>query len=230
MVKANLERFRSIRARTLDMVEGLSQAQMDYSPAPDTWSIGEVADHLILSENSTRRDIAELIALTQAGRQPLLYRSSADFNVAAFFLPKFMLPFLEVPFNTLNLFVPDSVRELLVRYRLIPAQAADATTPRKGKSTAELHHGLHSSLEETEALFAANPNLDYDKMIRQHPLLGTQNVPRLLNILGLHEQRHQAQISDLLTDSRFPMVRRGVQDPRLSSPSAGPSQPTKERA
>jgi hypothetical protein len=223
MVKANLEPFRSIRARTLGIVEGLSQAQMDYSPAPDTWSIGEVVDHLILSENVTRQDIAELVELTKAGRQPLLYRSSTDFNIAAFFLPKFMLPFLEVPFNFLNMFVPDSIRELFVRYRLIPAQAADATNPRKGKAAAELHHGLRSSLEETEALFDANPNLDYDKMIHQHPLLGTQNVPRLLYILGLHEQRHQAQISDLVADSRFPMPGRDVQDPRPSSSSAGAS-------
>jgi hypothetical protein len=31
-----------------------------------------------------------------------------------------------------------------------------------------------------------------------HPLLGTNTVPELLRILALHEQRHQAQILDLL--------------------------------
>ena len=44
-----------------------------------------------------RSDIAELIELTKAGRKPLLYRSAADFNITAFFIPKCMLPFLEVP-------------------------------------------------------------------------------------------------------------------------------------
>ncbi len=230
MLNANLERFRSIRARTLAMVEGLSPAQLDYSPTPDTWSIGEVVDHLILSVEIIRRDIAELIELTKASKQPLLYRSAAEFNITAFFIPKCMLPFLEVPFNFLNMFVPDSVREFFVRYRLIPAQAADIATPRQGRSAAELHNGLRSSLEELEALLAANPNLDYDKMIHQHPLLGTQNVPHLLYIMGLHEERHQAQISDLRTDPRFPMAGRDVEEPRLSEPSPGPNQGQRERA
>jgi hypothetical protein len=230
MLKTNLERLRSIRARTLTMVQGLSQEQMDYSPASDTWSIGEVVDHLILSEKVTRGDIAELIDLTKAGRKPMLYRSSADFNVTTFFIPKFILPFLEAPFNFLNMFVPESVREFFVRYLLIPARAADTATPRKGRSAPELHHGLSSSLEETEALFAANPNLDYDKMIHQHPLLGTQNVPHLLYVLGLHERRHQSQIADLLANSQFPKAGRDVEDPRLSSLSVGPGHAQRGRA
>jgi hypothetical protein len=217
MVNTNLERFRSIRARTLAMVQGLSQEQIDYSSAPGTWSIGEVVDHLILSVNIIRMDIAELIELAKAGKQPLLYRSAAEFNITTFFIPKCMLPFLEIPFNFMGMFVPDSVREFFVRYRLIPARAADTATPRRGRSVAELYDGLRSSLEELEALFVANPNLDYDRMMHQHPLLGTQNVPHLLYIMGLHEERHQTQISDLLTDSRFPLSGRDVQEPRLSS-------------
>jgi DinB superfamily len=212
MLNTNLERFRSIRARTLAMVQGLSQVQMDYSPAPGTWSIGEVVDHLILSVDIIREDIAELIELAKTGRQPLLYRSAAEFNITAFFIPKCMLPFLEIPFNFLGMFVPDSVREFFVRYRLIPAQAADTATPRQGRPAADLNDGLRSSLEALEALFAANPNLDYDKMMHQHPLLGTQNVPHLLYIMGLHEERHQSQMSDLLTGSRFPMAGRDVAD------------------
>jgi hypothetical protein len=229
MVNTNLERFRSIRARTLAMVQGLSQVQMDYSPAPGTWSIGEVVDHLILSVNIIRMDIAELIELAKAGKEPLLYRSAAEFNITTFFIPKCMLPFLEVPFNFLGMFIPDSVREFFVRYGLIPARAADTATPRRGRSAAELHDGLRSSLEELEALFAANPNLDYDRMMHQHPLLGTQNVPHLLYIMRLHEERHQTQISDLLTDSRFSLSGWDVQEPRLSSLSGSPDQATRGR-
>ncbi|MGH8067229.1 MAG: DinB family protein [Candidatus Entotheonellia bacterium] len=229
MLNTNLEPFRSIRARTLAMVQGLSQAQMDYSPAPGTWSIGEVVDHLILSVDIIREDIAELIELTKTGKQPLLYRSAADFNITTFFIPKCALPLLEVPFNFLNMFVPDRVREFFVRYRLIPARAADTATPRQGRSTAELLDGLRSSLEETEALFAANPNLDYDKMIHQHPLLGTQNVPHLLYTMGLHEERHQSQISGFLTSSQFPKAGRDVADPSRSLLSAGPDRAKRAR-
>jgi hypothetical protein len=174
-------------------------------------------DHLILSVEIIRDDVAELIELTKTGKQPLLYRSAADFNITPFFIPKCALPFLELPFNFLNMFVPDSAREFFVRYRLIPARAADIATPRRGRSAAELHDGLRSSLEELEALFAANPSLDYGKMIHQHPLLGTQNVPHLLYTMGLHEERHQSQISDFLTSSQVPRAGRDVVDRSRSS-------------
>jgi DinB superfamily len=212
MLTTNLERFRSIRVRTLALVQGLAQEQMDYSPTPGTWSIGEVVDHLILSVDIIREDVAELVEITKTGKPPLLYRSAADFNITTFFIPKCALPFLEIPFNFLNMFVPDSVREFFVRYRLIPARAADTATPRQGRSTAELLDGLRSSLEEMEALFAADPDLDYDKMIHQHPLLGTQNVPHLLYTMGLHEERHQSQIADFLARPQFPKAGREVSD------------------
>jgi hypothetical protein len=230
MLTTALEQLRSIRARTLTMVQGLSQAQMDYSPAPETWSIGEVVDHLISSERITRGDIAALVELAKAGRKPVLYRSSAEFNVTTFFIPKCTLPFLEAPFNFLNMFVPDGVREFFVRYALIPARAADAASPRPGRSAADLQREHRASLEETQALLAANPGLDYDEMIHQHPLLGTQNVPHLLYVLGLHEQRHQAQISELLANPQFPISSQDVEDPRLSPSLAGGSHATGERA
>ena len=89
---------------------------------------------------------------------------------------------------------------------------------------AELHAGLRSSLEALEALLAANPSLDYDRMMHQHPLLGTQNVPHLLYSMGLHEERHQAHMSDLLTNSQFPRAGRDVEDSRLSPALGDPAQ------
>ncbi len=203
MLTTHFERFRAIRARTLALVQGLSQAQLDEAPAPGSWSIGEVVDQLILSVEIIRRDVAELIELTKAGKPPHLYRSAAEFNITPFFMPKCMLPFLEVPFNLLNMVVPDHVREVFVRYRLIPARTADTATLRRGRSTAELYAGLCFSFEELAALCATHPDLDYDTLLHQHSLLGTQNVPYLLYSMGLHEERHQAHIADLLPNAQF---------------------------
>jgi DinB superfamily len=80
MMQASLERFRSIRARTLDLAQGLSQEQMDFSPAADAWSIGEILDHLRLNEHVFHTDIAALIDLVKAGKAPRIYRSFAEFN------------------------------------------------------------------------------------------------------------------------------------------------------
>ena len=117
---------------------------------------------------------------------------------------KSLLPFLEVPFRLLNMVVPNSAREFMTRYRLVPAQSPDVGTPRKGRSIDELRQELRTSLQETEALFEANPTLDYQAMIQQHPLTGVNNVLQLLRIIAFHEQRHQSQISDILRLPGFP--------------------------
>src|SRR5206468_11187490 len=136
-------------------------------------------------------------------RTPLVNRTLADFNISIACIPKFMLPFLELPLTMFNMVVPRAAREFLIRNKVVPAQSADIAIPRKGRSGAELRTELRSSLNETEALFEANPNLDYHNMISQHPLLGTNNVPQLLRLLTFHEQRHQSQIADILTDPSF---------------------------
>jgi uncharacterized damage-inducible protein DinB len=204
MYQADLALFRSTRNRTLGLAEGLSQAQTEFSPSPNRWSVGEVLDHILLAEALNRGEIAQLIELAKSGRRPYLNRTFADVNVSLGFIPKSWLPFFEVPFRLLNLIVPSGTRELLTRYRVVPAQNPDVGAPRHGRSIGELRHDLRSSLQETEALFEANPTLDYRGMIHQHPLTGVNNVLQLLRFVAFHEQRHQSQIGDLLRHPSFP--------------------------
>ena len=204
MYQADLAFFRATRHRTLELVEGLSQAQTEFSPGPSRWSVAEVLDHLLLAEGLNRREIAQLIDLAKSGRRPYLNRTFADLNVSIAFIPKAMLPFLEVPFRLLNMLMPSCARELMTRYRLIPAQNPDVGTPRQGRLIDDLRQELRSSLQETEVLFEANPTLDYRAMIHQHPLTGVNNVLQLLRFVASHERRHQSQISDILRLPGFP--------------------------
>lgn len=204
MYQADLAFFRATRHRTLELVEGLSQAQTEFSPGPSRWSVGEVLDHLLLAEALNRREIAQLINLAKSGHRPYLNRTFADLNVSIAFIPKAMLPFLEVPFRLLNMLMPSCARELMTRYRLIPAQNPDVGTPRQGRLVDDLRQELRSSLQETEVLFEVNPTLDYRAMIHQHPLTGVNNVLQLLRFVASHERRHQSQISDILRLPGFP--------------------------
>jgi len=131
-------------------------------------------------------------------------RTFADVNVSIAYIPKSVLPFLEVPFRALSLVIPRAAQEFMTRYRLVPAQSPDVGIPRRGRPIDDLRQELHASLQEMVALFEANPTLDYRAMTHQHPLLGVNNVLQLLRIVALHEQRHQSQISDLLKRPGFP--------------------------
>ena len=206
MYQSDLALVGAARQRTLELIEGLTQTQIAFSPGSGQWSVGEILDHLLLAEALNRREIAELIAMQKSGRRPYLQRTFADMNVSIAFIPKSMLPSLEVPFRMLNMMVPRTAREFLTRYRLVPAQSPDAGTPRKDRSIDELREELRHSLQEMTTLFEANPTLDYRAMIHRHPLMGVNNAVQLLRIVTRHEQRHQSQISEILRHPGFPRV------------------------
>ncbi len=204
MLKDSLEMFRSTRAQTMAMVDGLTQEQMDHVPARGEWSVGEVLDHLILGQRLNVCYIAEVIEMKKAGRQPVRKLSFSDVDVSVGYIPKSLLPVLETPFTILNMFVPAGVRDFMTRNRLVPAQNPNITTPRRGRSAAELRDDLISSLKELETLLESHAHLDFSEMVIMHPLLGNNDVPSLVRFLALHEQRHQSQIDDVLKSPRFP--------------------------
>jgi hypothetical protein len=225
MFKPSLNLFSSTRAETLALVGDLSQAEMDYTPAPGKWSVGEVLDHLLLAERFFRGEIRQLIELKRSGRRPVLQRGIKDFNVSVAFIPKSLLPFLEIPLTLFSPLVPRAVKDFLLRSRLIPAQHPDVAAPRNARSAQDLRADLVSSLQETTILFEANADLDFRELIHQHPLLGINHVLDLLRMLVLHEQRHQEQIAGIVAsmqrDRRIPPSRAlsGCRSDRLRATS-----------
>jgi hypothetical protein len=195
----SLDEFRATRARTLEMAEGLSQAQLDFVPGPNRWSIGEVLDHMLLGERLNREQIVRLIQLKREGQRPELILTFSDLNISVVGVPRSLLPLFEAPLTLMNMFVPESLRNYLTRTRLIPFRNPDPATPNRGRSAVELRDDLIASLQETERLFQKNADLDYDEMVVQHPLLGRYDVPGLLRFMSAHEERHQSQIVSIQT-------------------------------
>jgi hypothetical protein len=95
MYQSDLALFRATRNRTLELSDGLTQAQVDFEPGPGQWSVGEVLDHLLRAEALNCREISALIDMTKSGRKPYLKRTFADMNVSMAFIPKSLLPSLE---------------------------------------------------------------------------------------------------------------------------------------
>ena len=200
-----LNALASARADTLRLVASLTQQQLDFSPRPGRWSIGEVVDHLLLSEGMYRDEAARLVQLKRAGQRPYLRRSFDEINVSPMHLPDVVLPWLAMPLTVMNYFVPAVVRELATEYMPVPMRNPDRATPRPRRRGDELRAGLLSSLAETRALLTANADLDFREMVSEHPLMGASNVPQILAFLARHERRHQGQIGRVKADPRFPV-------------------------
>ena len=136
----------------------------------------------------------------------MIRSSFAEVNTSIAYIPKSLLPLLEVPFTVFNMFVPAVVREAMTQIRMLPAQNPDMAAPRRGKPVNELRDALKSSYEDTAAVFRENRRLDYRRMRYGHPLLGDNNMLQVLRIVALHERRHQSQIREILSSRQFPRV------------------------
>jgi uncharacterized damage-inducible protein DinB len=204
VIEQPLAALTAARAQTLAALAPLSQAQLDFSPAAGRWSIGEVADHLILAESLYCGEIARLIELARAGQRPYLKRSFADINVSPLHVPTAVLSLLEAPIGMMSRLMPEAMRSIVTEFPLLPTRNPDRATPRPGRPAAELRDALARSLAETRALLTANAGLEFGRMISEHPLTGPSSVPRILGFLALHERRHQAQIERVRSNSRFP--------------------------
>ncbi len=66
---AILEANAAQRQRIIDALAGLPQAAADWRPAADSWSLGEVAHHVVLAEESIVAVIEKSLARHRAGKR-----------------------------------------------------------------------------------------------------------------------------------------------------------------
>ena len=204
MYQDDLKMLCAARRQTLRLVDGLSQSQAEFSPAPGKWSVAEVLDHLILADQLYRDKFSELIALQTAGKKAEIRSDSSEINTSILFIPPEVLPFLELPLTAFNRFVPSFIREKVTQYRVMPAQTPSVAKPRPGRQLDQERTELADSLEQTKNLFESNPTLNYREMLFSHPLMGKNDILKMIRILALHEHRHQSQIRGILGSRGFP--------------------------
>src|SRR5712692_3570772 len=129
MYTQDLELLRLTRAETLRLASAVDQTQSDFVPQAGRWSVGEVLDHLLLAEAFYRRVFARLIELQKSGARTVMSSGFDEVNTSVAYIPKSVLPLLEIPFTVLNMFVPSPVREAMTQFRILPAQNPDMAQP-----------------------------------------------------------------------------------------------------
>lgn len=194
-LRKGLDRIRDVRGATFELIAGLDDGAARKAPADGGWSIAQVVDHLIRTDEVYRVQIGRLIELKAAGREPVIEVSLRELNTRPFFVPGGFLPYLDLPFRLVNRLIPSSLREYLTGNAFIPFETPDEARPESKAGIDELRGELRVSQERIAAPLVGR---DVAGMILDHPMLGRHTVPSLLGILARHEERHQKQISTIL--------------------------------
>ena len=164
-----------------ESVRDLAPEQMDFRPAPGSWSIDDVLHHLALAEEAS----AKLMAF--------LHERALKESVG--------------PDPEPDASVVRSIDSILegVDGADGKASAPDRVTPRSKVEAplalARLESARSRILESLEALSA----FDGRKLTYRHPFFGELDLYQWLLIGGWHERRHTRQIERIKGDSGFPI-------------------------
>ncbi len=158
-------------------VAELDQAQTDWRPAPDRWSVGEILHHLVLSNRAFARAVRALVtrgrregavAAEGARRSWPRLRGIADARVSG------------------------------------PVVHPDMATPAHGLPLDQLRGDLIASHRAVTDRLPDLAGLDFASLRLQHPLGFELNLYQWVDIAGAHERRHLAQVQALLAAPGFP--------------------------
>jgi uncharacterized damage-inducible protein DinB len=156
-------------------VEGLSDEQATARPAPEAWSVAEIAEHLALIERSVLRLMKNVLAQIEAAGG----RTDGDGAASS------MKPF------SLECHVERSRREKYV--------APEMARPKGEARLADSLAHLRRSREELRGLRLRIEAADLNEVSYPHPAFGPLNVYEWLAFIGIHEARHLKQAEAVLS-------------------------------
>jgi uncharacterized damage-inducible protein DinB len=172
---AALKHFEMTRDNFLKSISGLSQKQWTFKPAPDRWSVAEVAEHITVSEEA-------LLGLVQKR----LMQSPATPDKRAQVAGKDELILQRVPDRSHKAQAPEFLKPT-GRW----ASEADLTKTFEERRAATME-------------YVRSTNDDLRDHFFDHPTLGTLDGYQWLLLISAHSARHTAQIEEVKADANFP--------------------------
>ena len=167
--------LQTTRKLFLDSVAGLSDAQWNFKPAPEVWSVAEVAEHIAISEDMIFGLITERIMKAPAE-----------------------------PDKKAEVQGKDQIILEKVVDRSVKAQAPEMLRPthRWATQQALLDH-FKESRERTIA-YVDNTQDELRSHFMDHPLLKTLDGYQWVLTLATHSHRHTLQIEEVKANPNFP--------------------------
>jgi DinB superfamily len=159
----------------LKSIAGLSEKQWRFKPAPDRWSVAEVAEHITISESSIFGFVQKQIML-----------SPAD------------------PAKRAEVAGKDEIVMTRVPDRSHKAQAPEFLKPiNRWATEADLTKAFEESRKATMD-YVRTTNDDLRDHFGPHPLLGPLDAYQWILLISAHSERHTRQIEEVKADPNFP--------------------------
>jgi uncharacterized damage-inducible protein DinB len=164
------------RQRLDERVRDLTNAQENFRPASESWSIAQIVEHLSIFEDRMTRLFSMMIKKTESA-------DAADTNGQGF-----------RPFS-LDQHVERSLKE---KYTA-PETVSPSGSVRVADSLDKLRHARASLMELQPRIEA----LDLSATSYPHPAFGPLNLYQWLALIGVHEERHLRQIEALMASPGY---------------------------
>lgn len=170
-----VKQFETTRDNFLKSIAGLSQKQWTFKPAPDRWSVAEVAEHITVSEST-------IIGLVHG---PVMHSAAA-------------------PEKREQVKGKDEMILQRMPDRSHKAQAPEILRPTGRWATeADLTKAFEEA-RKANIEYIRTTNDDLRDHFFDHPVFGTLDGYQWLLLLSSHSARHTAQIEEVKADPNFP--------------------------
>ena len=174
-VEALWTELQSVRAEILGEAEGLSQAQADWKPSAQDWSVGEVVHHLILAEVATGKLTTKLTREAEAAGAPAGFPA----DMSAF------PPFPAMP-------GPGA------------ANAPEVVWPEAGRPIAELLATMRATRARSRQSIEKLASLDPRPLKFKHFRFGELDLAQWWQLQAHHDGIHLVQIREIKGARGFP--------------------------
>jgi len=165
------------RQNLIGKVAGLTQAQFDFRPSPDDWSIGEILNHLTILEARVSALINMKVKEAKAaGHGPDLDETS----------------------------VLCCLDDLGIETPVTKIKAPELVHPKHGIEKASLLESLSGTRQKLLTALENLSAVDPTRLSAPHPIFGEWNLYKWTVAVGKHEHRHAVQIDGVKSASGFP--------------------------
>lgn len=177
LLRSQLNALIARRSAFEAQARGLSGAQLRFRPAPGSWSISEVADHLLHVEREVvKASTKEGVERRGQRRTPRQWLASKAFR---------------------------AITWLNIRIK-VPAKVAGLVTPGSTPDLSAIWEEWRDVHERLELYLETIGPADLGDMAFRHPILGPTNVRGILPFFINHFDHHMRQVRRIRASAGFP--------------------------